>query len=287
MTEAGGATTQAGIYYQNSVAALQLAELLELRNVPARERVVGVRVEAPGDVDDIVVDFADGHRHFMSAKLLLRTGGKAWDNLWADLQAEANATTKRAGDRLLIVVARGSSTSNLIAQLSTLAASSIDSEEFNGRLTEAQRTLMEKIRPPKHSLDDRFEILRRVEVLILSEAEIEREFSLRRSDATSVAPVTLLALLRDLAGGNARTRQSFRAPALRQRLLDEHQVIVREPAEWGVDAYRDATLLAARIEIPGTGLSGPATDVILCPRHAPTNRGAAQLRPHCRAAIAS
>lgn len=266
MTEAGGATTQAGIFYQNSVAALQLAELLELRNVPARERVVGVRVEAPGDVDDIVVDFADGHRHFISAKLLLRTGGKSWDNLWADLQAEVAATTTRADDRLSIIVAKGSTTSNTIAQLSTLAGSSIDAEDFEGRLTKAQRTLMKKIRPPKHGLDDLFEILRRIEVQILSEAEIEREFSSRRSGATSVTPVTLLALLRDLAGGNARTRQSFRAPALRQRLLDEHQVIVREPAEWGVDAYRDATLLAARIEIPGTGLSGPAADVILWPR---------------------
>lgn len=144
MTEAGGATTQAGIYYQNSVAALQLAELLDLRNVPARERVVGVRVEAPGDVDDIVVDYADGHRHFMSAKLLLRSGGKAWDNLWADLQAEATATNTRADDRLSIIVAERSTASNLVAQLATLAASSIDATDFNERLTEAQRTVLEK-----------------------------------------------------------------------------------------------------------------------------------------------
>ena len=72
--------------------------------------------------------------------------------------------------------------------------------------------------------------------------------------------------LRDLAGGYARSRRSFRAPILRQRLFEDHQVIIREPPEWGVDAYRDAIRLVARIEIPGTGLSGPAPDVILWPR---------------------
>ena len=60
MTEAGGPSTQAGIYYQNTVAALHLADLLELNPAPPRERVVSVRVESPTDIDDIVVDYADG-----------------------------------------------------------------------------------------------------------------------------------------------------------------------------------------------------------------------------------
>lgn len=266
MTEAGGATTQAGIYYQNGVAAMHLAELLDLRDVPARERVVGVRVEAPTDVDDIVVDYADGHRHFLSAKLSLRAGGKAWDNLWADLQAEATAPTRRPDDRLSIVVAERTTASDTVTKLCMLTASSVDAAEFSGRLTESQRKIFNKIRPPKNSLADCFELLRRIEVMVLSEAEIEREFSARRSEATSVAPTTLLSLLRDLAGGYARSRRSFRAPILRQRLFEDHQVIIREPAEWGVDAYRDAIRLGARIEIPGTGLSGPAPEVILWPR---------------------
>lgn len=266
MTEAGGATTQAGIYYQNSVAALYLGELLDLRSTPVRERVVSVRVEAPGDVDDIVVEYADGHRHFLSAKLSLRAGGKAWDNLWADLLAETTAATTRPDDRLAIVVSERTAASDTVTDLGTLAESSVDATEFERRLTGAQRTVLGKIGTSRASLHERFELLRRMEVIVRSEAEIEREFAARRGNATNATPATLLALLRDLAGGHARTRQTFRAPTLRQRLLTDHGVAIMEPTDWGVDAYRDAIRRAARIEIPGTGLAGPALDVILWPR---------------------
>jgi hypothetical protein len=51
MPERGGATTQAGIYYQNTVAARHLADLLDLSPLSPRERVVEVRLEAPAHVD--------------------------------------------------------------------------------------------------------------------------------------------------------------------------------------------------------------------------------------------
>ena len=78
MAESGGATTQDGIFYQNTVAARHLADLLELGPLPPRERVVEVRVEAPSDVDDVVVRFADGHRDWIQAKLRIQTSGDAW-----------------------------------------------------------------------------------------------------------------------------------------------------------------------------------------------------------------
>ncbi|MCP3476516.1 hypothetical protein NLM33_40615 [Bradyrhizobium sp. CCGUVB1N3] len=62
MAEPGGPTTQDGIFYQNTVAARFLADLLDLGRLPPRERVIEVRVEAPADVDDIVVRYADNHR---------------------------------------------------------------------------------------------------------------------------------------------------------------------------------------------------------------------------------
>ena len=47
MSESGGTTTQSGIYYQNSIAALFLGRLVD----PTRahnQRIDSVRVEAPG-----------------------------------------------------------------------------------------------------------------------------------------------------------------------------------------------------------------------------------------------
>lgn len=61
MTEVGGSATQAGIFYQNSLTALALADLLDLDQLAARERVLEVRVEAPERVDDLLLRFADGH----------------------------------------------------------------------------------------------------------------------------------------------------------------------------------------------------------------------------------
>lgn len=229
MSEVGGATNQAGIYYQNCVAAMQLLELLDLRSVPARERVVAVRVEAPGDVDDIVVEHADGHRHFLSAKMSIRASGDAWDNMWADLRAEAAAATTRPDDQISIIVAERSTASDTVASLCTIALTSIDAAEFDGRLTETQGRILLKIGPTSTSLLDRYELLRRIEVIVHSEAEIEHAFASRRNEAISVAPATLLALLRDMAGGHARTRQSFRAPLLRRRLREEHGIAILEP----------------------------------------------------------
>jgi len=48
------------------------------------ERVVEVRLEAPADVDDIVVRHAGGHRDWIQVTLDLEPRGKAWEKLWID-----------------------------------------------------------------------------------------------------------------------------------------------------------------------------------------------------------
>ena len=60
MAERGGPTTQAGIRYQDQVAALYLGRMLDPRERPRRDQPVEVRIEAPQSVDDFVVRFADG-----------------------------------------------------------------------------------------------------------------------------------------------------------------------------------------------------------------------------------
>ena len=55
MPERGGPAAQSGIHYQNSVAALYLGRLCDDTSRRDFERIISVRVEAPSEVDDIVV----------------------------------------------------------------------------------------------------------------------------------------------------------------------------------------------------------------------------------------
>ena len=61
MAESGRTTTQLGIRYQNSVAALYLGRLCAPDGYPDHDQPETVRVEAPGYVDDIVIRYLDRH----------------------------------------------------------------------------------------------------------------------------------------------------------------------------------------------------------------------------------
>src|SRR2546423_15499779 len=103
MSERGGSTTQSGIFYQNSVAALYLGRLCDVTPRVDSERVVKVRVEAPTDVDDIVVSFANGGSKYVQAKENIRDNEPAWATLWNDFEAQFNSSNfKRGKDRLLL-----------------------------------------------------------------------------------------------------------------------------------------------------------------------------------------
>jgi hypothetical protein len=77
MPEAGGPTTQSGLLYQNTIAALYLGDLINPSELDNRQRVVEVRPESPTPVDDIVITYADAHRSFVQAKERVRVG-KEW-----------------------------------------------------------------------------------------------------------------------------------------------------------------------------------------------------------------
>ena len=138
MAEAGGTATQAGIFYQNSVAAMALAELLDFDPRSARERATEVRLEAPEDVDDIVIRFADEHRRFQNVKLSIRVGNSAWSGIWRSLSAQHGSPTFGSNDQLTLVVEEKSSDSEAVGALCERAASSIDDQELRARLTGPQ-----------------------------------------------------------------------------------------------------------------------------------------------------
>lgn len=104
MAERGGPTTQAGIRYQNSIVALYLGDLLQLHAPSAREQVSEVRIEAPAEVDDIVVRFGDHHRDWVQVKLSLSATGAAWRKLWSDFYLQSTSIDFCTEDRLVLVI---------------------------------------------------------------------------------------------------------------------------------------------------------------------------------------
>lgn len=266
MSEGGGTATQAGIFYQNGVAALALAELLELDQRSARERVTEVRVEAPAHVDDLVLAFADGHHDYRSVKLNLRVGSEAWTALWKDLASQSEPPGFGPLDQLTIVVAERSAASDALSQLCDRAASSIDAGEFSSRVSDSQRAALASIETIVGGRAQAFELLRRTRLLHMPEEDIERELGRRRLTGGAATLPSLLPALRDMAGGASRRRGLFRSASLRRRLKLEHGLLLGEPAEWGIPSFRSATRQMARLTIPGTAISGPAEQMFVWPR---------------------
>lgn len=266
MTEAGGSAAQAGIFYQNSVATLALADLLDLDQLSAHERVLDVRVEAPEHVDDIVLRFADGHQDFQSAKLSLRVGSRAWAELWNSVDAQMRSQGFGPVDQLTIVVAERNAASDAVAQLCQRAGSSVDRNEFEQRLGEAQRAALASIETLVGGQIAAFELLRRTRLLHYAQDTIERELGRRRLAGGSQALPSLLPILRDIVGGASRRRGLFRPASLRRRLKREHGLLLGEPPEWGLAAFRTATRQMARLTIPGTMVSAPTEQMFVWPR---------------------
>lgn len=263
MTEAGGTATQAGIFYQNSVAALVLADMLDLNPLPARERVLDVRVEAPEHVDDIVVNYADSHRQFMTVKLSITKGGSAWAPMLLGLQKQLIDSSD--ADELTIVVATRSKDSLELAELCERARSSLSEDELRKRITHPQEAVFASVIDVVGSSNSAFELLGRISVRHLPEDEISLEFARRRL-AGDTAVARLLPALRDIVGGAARKRGLFRAAQLRRQLDVTHGIRLAEPLEWGVASYREMLLALARIDVPGTRVSGPTSELFVWPR---------------------
>ena len=263
MPEAGGTATQAGIFYQNSVAAMALAELLDLDPRIPRERATEVRLEAPEDVDDIVIRFADEHRRFQNVKLSIRVGSSAWSGIWRSLSAQHGSTMFSSHDQLTLVVEKRSSDSEAVAALCERAESSIDEQELRARLTGPQVSALESIVSILGSSTAAYELLRRTSVLHLSLTEIERELGRRRLAGGQSPPPTLLPILRDIAGGQARRRGLFQPAPLRRRLKLEYGLLLGEPLEWGLESYRATIKRLSRIEVPGMGVAGPAEELFV------------------------
>ncbi len=264
MPEPGGPSTQAGIHYQNSVAALAMLDLLDMTPAPPHERVTEVRVESPEHVDDVVVRHADATRHFKNVKVSLNTGEPTWGKLWKQLHAQRNDERFSDGDEIHVIVAERTKLFDDCLELAKRSAAE-DAAEWVERLNASQLKVLQVIVGHVESRSEALAILQRTTFTHLPPEHIDSEFNRRRLAAGANGPSTLLSILRDLANDGARYRTLHRAGPLRRRLFLEHGLRIAEPPEWGLAAYREALKNLGRISIPGTLRSGPVEELFVWP----------------------
>lgn len=217
MRERGGPPVQSGIIYQNSIAALYLGRLCDTRSRPDYERVAKVRVEAPEEVDDIVVTFADDHRAYVHAKENIRRNHEGWTKLWRDFAAQFQKESfQRGKDRLTLRIGEVHNEHHQLAGLCARANADNHIEWWN-RLTGPQQDIAEKI---KSLLDvellnepDLLAFFGHIDVEIVSLEQIERDQVTYWMPESNRLPMTLFRLLRDRVGGHARRRESFDSAA--------------------------------------------------------------------------
>jgi hypothetical protein len=169
-------------------------------------------------------------------------------------------------DRLVIILGDPDGVARALRDLCERARSAPDQLEWRRRLAGDHRRVLSAIERTLSPGVDVLELLRRTTVEIAPLEEIEHGFERRRLGVAFALPARFLAVLRDIAGGGARRRALFLAAPLRTRLATEFGIDVVEPAEWGLPAYRSTVERLARIEVPGTGISGSSRELFVWPR---------------------
>lgn len=271
MVEAGGPAMQAGVRYQNTIAALYMGDLLRRDRTPARDKVVELRLEAPTHVDDIVVRFGDGRRDWIQAKLNLASSGNAWERLWICMKAQLNDAAFGPDDRLRLVVGEAGETASNLRAMADRTRSADEAEWRTVRITQTQRKLASSIE--RVLAGSSHAIFRHLEVDIIEQDRIVRDFAPSRLPGASSSRPRLLVHLRDLAGGRARTRGVFTSSQLREALLNDHDVTLESPADWGLAAYLEAASKLTHITVPGTSAGGEVEDRYHWPAVQPMEAG--------------
>lgn len=262
MTESGGPTTQAGIRYQDRVAALYLGRMLDPRERVRRDRPVEVRVETVDYVDDFVVRFDDGSKQYFQIKQALQRRGDVWRSLWLAFYRQL-LNGMSPDDRFGLVLGEPSS---LASDLKELAARTdgADPEEWLARVTVEQRGVVESIAAViKKGCAEVLQIFKRIDLSIWSSSELERDYVPLWMPVANVPALRLFEILAGMVWAGSETRSRFEGTTLRERLGVEWEIAITDPPSWGVEGYRAAVVALANIEVPGTGFQqAPGTDFL-------------------------
>lgn len=268
MSESGGTTTQSGIYYQNSIAALFLGRLVD----PTRDSsksIESVRVEAPESVDDIVVRYSNGNTEYIQAKESLDPSSDAWKKLWmsfSDQAAKCQKDGKSYGLSLVI-----SNTSNILQSLRELcnrANGKVNVDEWKESLNANHDRIVAKIESCIKIKDDNsiFTLLKTVEVKVIPLDDIDSDYCPNWIPASNVSKTILFSHFRDMVGGFARIRRIFNSSKLLGELLSRYEITIPDSPHWGIDIYRESIRNEFHLlTVPGTGLSGPIDELFMWP----------------------
>ena len=248
MPERGGPATQAGIQYQNSISALYLGRMCDAGSRPDRGRVVEVRVEAPTEVDDTVVRFADEHRTYTQVKLDVHRGDKAWRKLWKDFDAQFRREGfERGRDRLLLCVGTFRPEHHELRQLCLRATTSEDYEELWGRLTSPQKALVreiDSIRSGSVGEADTLEFLSHIDVEIWTPQHIEDTLLPDWMPDSDAPPTVVFGLLRDQVASEATRRGRFTSNSVRH-FLEESGITLTAPPD--ADSLRASVRMCSAV----------------------------------------
>ncbi|MGN8229695.1 NACHT domain-containing protein [Paenibacillus polymyxa] len=228
IAESGGPTTQAGISYQNGVAALYLGKMLDPRLIGTAEEIIEVRVEAPEDVDDIVVTYRSGIVLYIQAKESLSKFNKGvWGKVWTDFEKQFNHPLfKRGKDKLQLCLGSFNIDFEGAKDLFERASTAKNYEELQKRISQKSSSLLDNIttflsHELKSNKDDLLTFLSNVQVIVEPRQYVEEIKMLPTMPESNLEPSTLFSLLRDHVGILARVRFSHTAENLNKWLIDQ------------------------------------------------------------------
>ncbi|CAI8976667.1 NACHT domain-containing protein [Pseudomonas sp. IT-P260] len=267
MAESGGPTTQSGIYYQNSITALYMGALLDIRApINGHSRVVSVRVEAPEHIDDIVVTYANGSVLYIQAKEQLALKGEAWEKFWSSARKQTEKIRGDTDQFRLVLGTFGSALENLRETLERAQGKENIGEwrsALNKKHSEIADLILNALSLPE---DDAFFVVKRTraEFLILSSVETSgvRDWMPHASES----PYALYSRLRDCCGEAARIRHTFRANELSETLFKKYNIRIFGTQSDGLERYGQAIATQVdHIGVPGTSISVHQDDLFVWP----------------------
>lgn len=268
MAESGGTTTQSGIYYQNSIAALYLGKLVDSTRTN-EETIESVRVEAPEAVDDVVVTYSNGKKEYIQAKERLKSSSEEWKKVWSSFKTQAdNCHSKRQNYSLILALSNTDSTMQELKELCERAKGKENAEEWIDSLNTEQIKIVTKITQPSlfSNNDDIYNLLKTVEVKVIPLDDIEKDYSPNWMPKNNKNKTILFSHLRDMIGGYARIRRTFTCSKLLEDLLLNYDIEIEDSPNWGIPIYKEAIQNEFRIlSVPGTELCGDIDELFLWP----------------------